>query len=111
MDTLSPLADVVESVLCELAAAYRTTGPIRTLLVFDRDRGQYLLVDEGWEGYRRIHTVWAHVEVDGSQCRIHEDGTEEGIANLLLRSGVSNRQIVLSFLEPAVRESSAFALA
>lgn len=110
MDAVNPLAETVERVLCELAAAYRTSGSVRTLLAFDRNRGQYLLVDEGWEGFRRIHAVWAHVEVNANQCRIHEDGTEEGIANLLVRSGILESQIVLAFLEPAIRESSAFAL-
>jgi hypothetical protein len=79
--------------------------------VFDQQAGQFLLIDEGWQGYRRIHTVWAHVEIQNDKIWIHEDGTEEGIANLLVQAGIPKDRIVLAFHAPTLRSSTEFAIA
>jgi len=102
---------IVEKALCELAKKYETHDGIRTLTAFDRENGQYLLIDEGWDGYRRIHMIWAHVEYKEGKLWIHEDGTEEGIANLLVASGVPRGEIVLAFQAPNLRNASDFAVA
>lgn len=102
---------IVERALCELAALYPPSETTRTIPIFDREHGQFLLVDEGWEGYRRVHNVWAHVEVADGKFRIHEDGTEKGIANVLVEAGVPRDCIVLSFHAPAHRAATGFAAA
>src|SRR5437016_984474 len=104
-------AEIVERILCDLACNYATPGPIRTLFAFDREHGQFLLLDEGWEGYRRIYHVWAHAELRESKYWIHEDGTEEGIANLLVSAGVQRDRIVLEFHAPNLRGATDFAVA
>ena len=55
--------EIIEQVLCKRARFYAAPDKYRTLMAFDRERGQFLLIDEGWDGYRRIHRVWAHVEL------------------------------------------------
>src|SRR5437773_6602404 len=111
MDSIDRLASITEKVLCDLAAAYPSKGEVRTLRLFDRHNGQFLLIDEGWNGYRRIHAVWAHVEVRLDKLWIHEDGTEEGIANLLVAAGAPKDSIVLAFQSPSLRDVSEFAVA
>lgn len=109
MDTLEWNIQILEQTLCDLAKAYRAVGSSRTLMAFDKERGQYLLLDEGWEGYRHIHTVWAHIEFRDDKFWIQEDGTEEGIANLLLSAGIPADRIVLGFDAPNLRSMTAFA--
>lgn len=99
---------IVEQVLCERAHFYLSPGAYRTLTVFDRERGQFLLLDEGWEGYQRIHRVWVHVEEHDGKLWIQEDGTEEGIANDLMRSGIPKECIVLGFHHPSLRPFTEF---
>jgi hypothetical protein len=70
-----------------------------------------MLLDEGWDGYRRIYHVWAHIEVLDGKFRIHEDGTEVGIANELIRAGVPRDRIVLSFHSASQRAGTDFAAA
>jgi hypothetical protein len=103
--------EIIEQTLCDLAHRYSTTDKCRTLMTFDREHGQFLLIDEGWEGYRRIYNVWAHIELRDSKFWLHEDGTEEGIANLLLASGIPHHRIVLAFHAPALRNATPFAIA
>ena len=83
----------------------------RTLSVFDDDMGNYLLMDEGWRGYKRLHHVWAHLATTDGKFYVHEDGTEEGIANRLLDAGVPKERIVLAMDAPNSRDESVSAVA
>ena len=67
-------------------------------------------MDEGWEGYKRIHRIWLHGEARDGKYYIHEDGTEVGIANRLLEAGVPQDKIVLSLDAPPLRAESGFAM-
>lgn len=102
---------IAEKVLTDLACFYANPEQYRTLKVFDHDSGNFLLLSEGWQGYRHIHSLWAHIEYHNGKFWIHEDGTEKGIANLLVEQGVPKSQIVLAFYEPAIREIGEFAVA
>lgn len=111
MATLEQFADIIEKTLCACAKRYATEENLRTLMAFDRTHGQFLLLDEGWAGYKRIHQIWAHIELRGEKVWMHEDGTEVGIANLLVEAGVPNQSIVLAFHAPAMRSATDFAVA
>ena len=111
MAHINQYAGIIEQTLCDRASFYASTNRFRTLVAFDRDHGQFLLVDEGWDGCRRIHNVWVHVELRNDKVWIHEDGTEEGIANLLKDAGIPREHIVLGFQAPSQRPASEFATA
>ena len=111
MASLTSDVEIIEHVLCERARFYAARSDIRTLMSFDREHGQFLLIDEGWSGYRRIHHIWAHIELLNGKVVVHEDGTEEGLANLLLRAGILADRIVLAFHAPCLRDSTDFAVA
>ena len=102
---------VAEKTMQLVMQRYDAPHSYRTLSIFDRVTGNYLLMDEGWDKYRRIHRIWAHIEIKEGKFWIHEDGTEEGIANLLLQTGVPQEQIVLAFDAPNLRAASEFAAA
>ena len=89
-------SEVAEQVLASVLKQYSSNQPYRTVPVFDPASGNYLLMDEGWEKYQRIHRVWAHIEVRDGVFWIHEDGTEAGIANRLIAAGVPRERIVLA---------------
>lgn len=111
MATLTSDSEIVESVLRELAQFYATPQKFRTITAFDRERGEFLLVDEGWDGYKRIHNTWAHVEVKDGKVYIHGDNTQDGIATDLIAAGIPASRIVLSFKHPSLRQETAFATA
>ena len=96
--------------LAECARFYNAKEA-RTLTVFDRRNGQFLLMDEGWQGFTHIHRVWVHVELAEGKFWIQKDGTQEGIAVDLVNAGVSKERIVLAFQHPARRRYSEFAAA
>lgn len=103
--------EIIESVLCERARFYAFPERFRTLTLFDRRNGQFLLMDEGWDGFKRIHQVWVHVELHNGKVWIQQDGTQEGIAVDLINAGIPKEHIVLAFQHPSRRQYSEFAAA
>src|SRR5262245_39471321 len=101
-------AVIIEQAFCERARFCVAPEEFRTLMAFDREHGQYLMIDEWSEGYRRIHRGWAHIELQYNKIWIHEDGTEEGIANLLLAAGIPRDGIVLAFHAPSLQADTEF---
>lgn len=100
--------EILESVLRECARFY-ASQKTRTLTIFDHTRGQFLLMDEGWDGFKHIHRVWVHVELRDGKFWIQKDGTEDGIAVDLVNAGILKERIVLAFQHPARRQYSEFA--
>ena len=102
---------LLENILCERARFYALPERFRTLTVFDRKNGQFLLVDEGWDGFKRIHHTWVHVELRDGKFWIQQDGTHEGIGVDLMNAGVPKERIVLAFQHPGRRQYGEFAVA
>jgi len=102
---------VLETILCKRASFYAFPERFRTLTVFDRKHGQFLLVDEGWQDFKHILRVWLHVELRDGKFWIQKDGTEDGVAVDLLKAGIPKDRIVLAFQHPNRRQYSDFAAA
>jgi len=103
--------DIAEATLSELACRCREPSYIRTLTAFDRGWGLRLLIDEGWDGYKRVHRALAHIEVRETTTPIHEGGTEEGIANALVSADIPRDRNPLAFRAPSLRASTDFTVA
>ena len=101
---------LLEQILCERAKEYAFADRFRTLTVFDRQNGQFLLLDEGWDGFKHIHRVWLHVELRDGKFWIQKDGTEDGIAMDLMNAGIPKERIVLAFQHPGRRQYGEFAV-
>lgn len=79
-------------------------------LIIDKDKTHYLLVEIGWENDRRIYSPFLHIDIINNKIWIQQDGTEEGIANELVKEGISPQQIVLAFKTPERRQITDFAI-
>lgn len=109
MDTLEPYRATLERLLKERAAIPIANGEMRSYPVIDREGGHYLLMAEGWDGYKRVHGTLVNVdEIDG-KFWVQRDGTEEGIAVELTEAGVPKERIVLGFQPKERRTWSGFA--
>ena len=80
-------------------------------VLFDDERGRYLVLDIGWDDDKYLHTTPIHLDLIGDKIWIQYDGTEEGIAADLLEAGVPKEDIVLGFRHPKIREHTGFAVA
>jgi hypothetical protein len=110
MDAVTREYEIVEAALRSAVDFYKSRKH-RTVAAFDRANGQFVLLREGWEDYRRNHFAWIHIEARDGKFWIHRDGTEHGIANDLVEAGIPKDRIVLAFQHPTRRERGEFAVA
>jgi len=92
----------------ERAAQQRTAPEYEVQTVFDTQRDHYQLLYVGWRGNKRDFGCILHIDIKGGKIWIQHDGTEEGIANRLVKMGVPKQDIVLAFHEPEVRQFTEF---
>ena len=106
MDKLMTYGELLQKLLqdyCCLLNAQPTPG-VEAHCVFDTKRNQYLLVEWGWAGKKRVRRVVLYVCLVEGKFWIEEDWTEEGIATELLQAGVPRSNIVLAFQHPSLRD-------
>lgn len=112
MDTRLEYQSIIKSVL-QNHADYRATLPdgYTSQIIFDDERGQYLVLDMGWNGDKYLHSTPIHISLIGDKVWIQYDDTEEGVATNLMAAGVSKEDIVLGFRHPKIRQHTGFAVA
>jgi hypothetical protein len=110
MATAKSDRQLIESIFREYARIPYSYGEIQIQTVFDREQDHYLLMLVGWEGIRREHGCLVHVDLIDGKFWIQRDGTERGIAQELLDTGVPRDRIVLAFRSPAKRQLTDFAV-
>jgi hypothetical protein len=88
-----------------------TPSPVEKQLIFDTERDHYQLVNVGWKrNGRRNYGCLLHLDIKDGKIWIQHDGTEEGIANLLVERGVPKQDIVLAFHAPSMRQYTDFGM-
>ncbi|MEA5469947.1 XisI protein [Spirulina sp. 06S082] len=110
MDTLDRYRNILEDILQKYANLPYRYGDVTTTLIINRNRDQFVLMDEGWQEDLRVHGVLVHAEIRNEKIWIHRDGIEEGITPELLEAGIPKEDIVLAFHAPDVRQYTEFAI-
>lgn len=110
MDVLTRYRQVITRVLTDLAEAGAPQGA-ELLPVFDTVQDNYLLVDAGWDGMRRIHHIVAHMRLRNGKVRVEADNTNTELVRQLLDAGLTKDEIVLAFYSPQKRPLTQFAVA
>ncbi|MCG8362198.1 MAG: XisI protein [Pseudanabaenales cyanobacterium] len=112
MDTQLRYQSIIKDIL-QNHADYRAALPdsYTSQVIFDDERGQYLVLDFGWNGDKYLHATPIHISLIGDKVWIQFDDTEEGIATDLMTAGVSREDIVLGFRHPKIRRHTGFAVA
>ncbi len=113
MDRVDEWRCLIKQYLTDLYDVLPRSGSdsLETVCIFDETRDHYLLMRVGWEEDRHVQYTTLHVRIKNGRIWIEEDWTEEGIANALLREGVSASDIVLGFQHPSMRPLTDFAAA
>ncbi|MGD2179715.1 XisI protein [Lusitaniella coriacea] len=110
MDTQLNYRDIIKRIL-QNHADYRIalTDGYDSYVLFDDERGQYLVLDTGWNDTQYLHATPIHLSLIGNKIWIQYDDTEEGIATDLMEVGVPKEDIVLGFRHPKIRQHTGFA--
>ncbi|OKH42111.1 XisI protein [Calothrix sp. HK-06] len=76
--------------------------------IADRANGHYLIMFVGWRDGAHVYGSLIHIDIKNNQIWIQQDGTQEGIAQQLVKAGVPQSDIVLGYRSPFVRQFSGF---
>jgi hypothetical protein len=109
MDTLD-YRRIVRSVLYAYAQLPYANGNLENMVVADTEGDHYLLLIEGWDGERRVHSCLVHIDIINGKLWIQRDNTEDGIALDLEAAGVPKDHIVLGFRSAEVRPYTDYAV-
>ncbi len=113
MDKLERYQTLIKQFMSDYANLINSFPKIglETLLIFDDERAEYLLIETGWQNKRHIRYIRLHVRLSNHKIWIEEDMTEEGIATYFLEQGVPREDIVLGFQPPEMRQYTEFGVA
>jgi hypothetical protein len=111
MDTLDRYRQIIREVIQHYAQFKPARGDVRIEVVFDLVNDHYELMYAGWNGPYRIHGPVVHIDIHDGKVWIEHDGTEDGIANELVKRGIPREHIVLGFKHPDIRPHTDFAVA
>jgi XisI protein len=101
--------------LLEEHASYRSRGyqqahmDERSLTLFDDLQQRYALIDLGWYEGQYGRRLIIFIEFLKGKVWIHQDTTEDGIANELTDLGIPKSAIVLAYRPPELRAYTGFA--
>ncbi len=110
MAKLEKYRKLVLEILTEYSSHKPSYGEVEVELILDSERDRYQLVHAGWSNRRRIYGCTIHVDIKDDKIWIQNDGTEEGIANVLVERGVSSQDIVIAYHPPELRKFTDFAV-
>jgi hypothetical protein len=109
MDTINEYRKIVRELIEKYAQYKPARGEVQIETIFDETNDHYELVYAGWNGPYRIHGSVLHIDIRNGKIWIQQDGTEDGIAEELVKVGVPREDIVLAFKPPEVRQHTDFA--
>ncbi|HLK55721.1 MAG TPA: XisI protein [Chthonomonadaceae bacterium] len=101
--------NIIKKVIQEYAAFLPGYDGVEGQIIFDDERGHYMLVYNGWDGKRRVHGSAIHIDLSGDKVWVQHDGTKDGIVDELLAAGIPKEHIILGFHHPIQRKSTEFA--
>jgi hypothetical protein len=111
MDNLTQYRTIIRELIQRYAQYRSARGEVQIETVFDEANDHYELIYAGWNGPYRIHGSVLHLDIRQGKIWIQHDGTEEGIAEELVKAGVPRERIVLAFKPPEIRPHTGFAVA
>ena len=111
MDNLGHYRKAIQEIIRMYAQYQPARGDVQIEVIFDESNDHYELMYAGWNGPYRIHGSVLHVDIRGGKVWIQHDGTEEGIAEELVRAGIPREHIILGFKPPEIRPHTDFGVA
>jgi len=108
-ENLEKYRGIIRDIISRYAKFTPAVGLVQIETVFDPSNDHYELIYAGWNGPHRIHGSVLHLDIRGGRVWIQFDGTEEGVAEELVKAGIPRDRIVLAFKPPEVRKFTDYA--
>ena len=97
MDKLTRYREIIRRELQDFAEwSTKPDSPIRSEVVHDPVLEHFELIQVGFEGRRRIHSMLFHLDIIDGKVWVQYDGTDRPVAEALVRAGIPKEDIVLA---------------
>lgn len=111
MDKLDHYRKIIEEELNYYATIpYSNIPELDRVVIIDREKDHFLLMDLGWVGKKQYHDCMLQLEIKNDKIWIHQDWTDIDMVELLMRHNIPRSEIVLGFISPFERQFSEFAV-
>ncbi|MEO0987648.1 MAG: XisI protein [Cyanobacteria bacterium J06639_14] len=110
MDKVKKYQQIVETILTEHAENSASDDAVKPTLIFDRERHHYQLAYIGWQGHKRVFGPVMHFDILDGKIWIQYNGTEDAVAERLVKMGVSTSDIVLGLHSEFKRQFTPYAV-
>jgi hypothetical protein len=111
MDRLDQYREILYKILSQYTSLMSKPNRIASSVIVSEDRNHFMVINEGWEDKRRIHSLVFHAEIRDGKLWIHHDGIDRGITEELVDAGIPKDYIVLAFHPPHIRQHTGYAVA
>lgn len=112
MDKLKKYQKILQSIVFQYAKYNPSYSKTEWLPICDDERGEYLLVDVGWEeNEKRTYLTVFHFRIKNDKIYVEQDNTDANPVRQMLDAGVPKEDIVLAFYSPSHRKLTDFAVA
>ncbi|MDJ0658271.1 MAG: XisI protein [Crocosphaera sp.] len=102
--------EIIEQIFKDYINYLGEDDQVQTQLIFDKEGEHYLLTEIGWSNGYRIYGTLIHIDIIDEKLWIQQDGTEEGIAEEMVKMGISKDKIVLAYKSLERRKITDFAV-
>lgn len=109
MDKLEQYRQFIKQILTEHSKTSTTTDTVKTELIFDSEHDHYQLTYVGWQGDKRVFGPVMHFDIQDGKIWIQYNGTEDSVAQKLVKMGVPTSDIVIGFHSSFKRQFSDYA--
>ncbi len=98
MDNTPRYREIIKNILMKYARFSPSHGNIRIDPIFDEKNDRYVLMQTGWDRERRIRGNLVYIVLDDGKVFIEYDGLGHGITEDLIKSGIAEDKIILSYM-------------
>ena len=110
MEKLAKYRTILLELIKEYYHRFKNFDAIETYLVIDHDNDHFQLMQDGWKRAYRYYGAILHFDIKDGKIWVRHDGTEDGIAPVLVERGVAPSDIVLAYHSPFVRKFTNYAV-
>jgi hypothetical protein len=108
MDRLDRYREILYKLLSQYTSLMSKPNRITSSVIVSEDRNHFMVINEGWEDKRRIHSLVFHAEIRDGKLWVHHDGIDRGITEELVDAGIPKDHIVLAFHPPHIRQHTGY---
>jgi hypothetical protein len=108
MEKVNRYRQIVRSLVEGYAGRSPSDGQVDTYPVIDPVGDHYLAVQTGWDQRRRVQGAFLHLDIIDGKVWVQFNGTDQRIAEELVRSGIPREDIVLGEKSPELRPHTGY---